>query len=244
MEFFTVDFVVALGVIILIDLVLAGDNAIVIGLAARNVPEQSQRKVILWGTAGAVLIRILATLLVVKLLSLPWLHLIGGLLLIWIAIKLLTDSKQHGIQAKTTVSAAIWTIIIADAAMGIDNVLAIAAAADGSMLLVILGLLISIPIMVWGSTILIKWMNRFPAIIYIGAGVIAWTAANMITKEEVIIPFFTAYPTVKWLVIGLVVLSVIVVGHWINSAKHSAEQMAEHIVGHTAEAEHAADKTE
>lgn len=225
LEILSVDFVVALGIIILIDLVLAGDNAIVIGLAARNVPEQSQRKVILWGTAGAILIRIVATLLVVKLLDLPWLHLIGGLLLIWIAVKLLTDSGERGIAAKTTVSAAIWTIIVADAAMGIDNVLAIAGAAAGNILLVIIGLLISIPIMVWGSTLLIKWMNRFPVIIYIGAGVIAWTAANMITSEQIIAPFFREHSIIKWIVISITVLIVLAIGKWIN--RHRLNKMNE-----------------
>lgn len=144
MEFFSPEFFIALGVIILIDLVLAGDNAIVIGMAARNLPKENQRRVILWGTAGAITIRIIATLLVVYLLDLPWLHLIGGLLLIWIAVKLLIDEKEHEISAKSSIIAAIRTIIIADAAMGVDNVIAVAGAAHGDPILVIIGLIIKI----------------------------------------------------------------------------------------------------
>lgn len=217
LDFLSLSFFTSLGVIILIDLVLAGDNAIVIGLAARNVEKNKQKQVILWGTAGAIFIRIIATLLVVKLLDLPWLHLIGGLLLIWIAIKLLIDNEGHKIAAKNTIAAAIWTIIVADAAMGIDNVLAIAGAAGGNIWLVIIGLLVSIPIMVWGSTILIKWMDRFPIIVYIGAGVIAWTAAKMITEEHAIASFFAEHLFIKWSVIAIVIIGVVVCGRWINA---------------------------
>lgn len=217
MELFSLEFFAALGMIIVIDLVLAGDNAIVIGMAARNVEKDKQKKVILWGTAGAIIIRIAATLLVVKLLNLPWLHLVGGLLLIWIAVKLLVEDSGHNIAAKSTMTAAIWTIIIADAAMGIDNVLAIAGAANGSMALVIIGLIISIPIMVWGSTLLIKWMERFPIIIYLGAGVIAWTAANMITSERFLAEaIFDEFVVLKWVVVVAVVIAVMATGKFIN----------------------------
>lgn len=220
MELFSLEFFTALGMIILIDLVLAGDNAIVIGMAARNVEKDKQKKVILWGTAGAIIIRIAATLLIVKLLDLPWLHLIGGLLLVWIAIKLLVDDSGHNITAKNTMAAAIWTIIVADAAMGIDNVLAIAGAAGGSFLLVVLGLIISIPIMVWGSTLLIKWMERFPIIIYIGAGVIAWTAANMITSEQFLAEaLFDEYVVLKWITVAVIVIGVMVAGKYINYSR-------------------------
>lgn len=184
------EFLTALLAIIMIDLVLAGDNAIVIGLAARNLPKEKQKTVILWGTAGAVILRVIATVAVVWLLKVPGLMLIGGVLLVWIAYNLLTDEKEHDVKAGQSTWAAIRTIIIADAAMGIDNVLAVAGAAHGSILLVILGLAISVPIVVWGSTILIKWMERYPIIITIGAGILAWTAAKMIVGEAFLKPFF------------------------------------------------------
>ncbi len=184
------EFLTALLAIIMIDLVLAGDNAIVIGLAARNLPKEKQKKVILWGTAGAVILRVIATIAVVWLLKVPGLMLVGGVLLVWIAYKLLVEEKGHDVKAGNSTWAAIRTIIIADAAMGIDNVLAVAGAAHGSILLVIIGLAISVPIVVWGSTILIKWMERYPIIITIGAGILAWTAAKMIVGEAFLKPFF------------------------------------------------------
>ncbi|NSL52933.1 TerC family protein [Calidifontibacillus erzurumensis] len=177
------EFLTALLSIVIIDLVLAGDNAIVIGLAARNLPKDKQKKAIIWGTVGAVAIRVLATIAVVWLLKIPGLLLIGGVLLVWIAYKLLVEEKGHDIKAGNSLLAAIRTIIIADAAMGLDNVLAVAGAAHGSIWLVIVGLAISIPIVVWGSTIIIKWMERFPIIITIGAGILAWTASKMIVGE-------------------------------------------------------------
>ncbi|KEF40190.1 integral membrane protein, YjbE family [Schinkia azotoformans MEV2011] len=184
------EFLTALLAIVMIDLVLAGDNAIVIGLAARNLPKEKQKTVILWGTVGAVFIRVLATIAVVWLLKVPGLLLVGGVLLIWIAYKLLVEEKGHDVKAGENTWAAIRTIIIADAAMGLDNVLAVAGAAHGSILLVILGLAISVPIVVWGSTIIIKWMERYPIIITIGAGILAWTASKMIVGEPFMKPFF------------------------------------------------------
>ena len=179
MEFFT-----ALLSIIMIDLVLAGDNAILIGLAARNLPKQQQRKVILWGSVGAIAIRIVATLAVVWLLEIPGLHLVGGLLLIIIAYKLLVDDNDHGdVKAGDNFWAALRTVLIADALMGLDNVLAVAGASHGNMTLVVLGLLISVPVVMWGSTIILKWIDRYPIIITIGAAILSWTAAKMIVGE-------------------------------------------------------------
>lgn len=191
MDIFEVSFWTSLLSIIMIDLVLAGDNAIVIGLAARNLPKQDQKKVIILGTAGAILIRILATIFVVKLLAIPGLHLIGGIVLVWIAIKLVSEGNdEHNIKAGVSVWAAVRTIIIADAAMGIDNVLAVAGAAEGHIGLVILGLLISIPVVVWGSTLVIKLMDRFPWVIVIGSAILGWTAAKMIVGEGFLEPYF------------------------------------------------------
>lgn len=180
----------ALGTIIVIDLVLAGDNAIVIALAAKNLPSHLQKKAIFWGTAGAIVVRSLMTLVVVWLLKIPGLLLIGGLALIYIAIKLLLpeDDDGHG-EAASNFWGAMKTIVIADAVMGLDNVLGVAGAAQGRYDLVVLGLLISIPIVVWGSTLVLKLIERFPIIMYIGAGVLAITAAAMIIKEPILQPY-------------------------------------------------------
>lgn len=186
------DFLTALLTIIVIDLVLAGDNAILIGLAARNLAKEQQKKVILWGSIGAIVIRVVATLAVVWLLKVPGLHLVGGVLLVWIAYNLLTEENDHGdVKASTSFWAAIRTVIIADALMGLDNVLAIAGASHGNMLLVIIGLLISVPVVMWGSTMIIKWIDRYPIIVTIGSGVLAWTAAKMIVGEGFLKGIFT-----------------------------------------------------
>jgi YjbE family integral membrane protein len=211
MELFSVEFLSALISIIIIDLVLAGDNAIVIGLAARNLPKHQQKQTIIWGTVGAIVIRALATLAVVWLLKIPGLLLVGGILLVWIAYKLLVEEKGHDVEAGSSMWEAIRTIIIADALMGLDNVLAVAGAAHGSFLLVILGLLISVPIVVWGSTLILKWIERFPIIVTIGAGILAWTASKMIVDEPFLKEYF-ANPFVKYGFELLVVAGVIIVG--------------------------------
>jgi YjbE family integral membrane protein len=218
MDFMTAEFWSALISIIIIDLVLAGDNAIVIGMAARNLPNQHQTRAIIWGTAGAVIIRIIATLLVVWLLMIPGLLLIGGILLIWIAYKLLVQEKEHNIEAAGSLWQAMRTIIIADAVMGLDNVLAIAGAAHGDFLLVVIGLLISVPIVVWGSTLILKWIERFPSIIYIGAGVLAYTAGKMITGEPFLKGFFEA-DLMKWTFVVIVTVGVLAAGYFKKRAE-------------------------
>ncbi len=187
MEILSVQFLMALGSIVILDLVLAGDNAVVIAMASRNLPEAIRKKAIYIGTAGAIIIRLLMTLLAVWILTVPFLQAIGGLVLIPIAIKLLKpDKKEEEIETKDNFWAAIKTIIIADAAMGIDNVLAIAGVAAGDFLLVVLGILISVPIVVWGSQIIGVWMQKQPLLIYIGAGILAWTAGAMILHDKIV----------------------------------------------------------
>ncbi|WP_456276161.1 TerC family protein [Bacillus sp. AK128] len=225
MELFSAEFFSALLAIIMIDLVLAGDNAIVIGLAARNLPKHMQKKVIIWGTVGAIGIRALATVLVVWLLKIPGLLVIGGVLLLWVAYKLLTDEKDHNVEAGSNFWAAIRTIIIADALMGLDNVLAVAGAAHGSFLLVILGLLISIPIVVWGSTIILKFVERYPIIITIGAAVLAWTASKMIVGEPFMKPYFEN-SVIKYGFEALVVAAVIGLGAYVKSKRKTPEKQA------------------
>jgi YjbE family integral membrane protein len=188
MEILSAEFFAALAAIVVIDLVLAGDNAIVIALAARNLPDRLRRRAILWGTAGAIGVRAAMTVIVVWLLTIPGLMFAGGLMLLFIAYRLLVpgeseDGSGHGAKAAGSFWSAMGTIVVADAMMGLDNVLAVAGAAHGSYLLVILGLLISIPIVVWGSRLVLKLIDRFPAIVYLGAAVLAFTAAKMIVDE-------------------------------------------------------------
>ncbi|TCP69635.1 TerC family protein [Baia soyae] len=222
MDFFTTEFLTALISIVIIDLVLAGDNAIVIGLAARNLPKEQQKTVIFWGTVGAVVMRIVATSAVVWLLKIPGLLLVGGVLLLWIAYKLLVDGKGHEIEAKKTVFQAIQTIVIADTVMGLDNVIAVAGVAHGDYLLVILGLVISIPIIVWGSTIFLRLMDRFPWILYVGAGVVAWTAGGMLTGEKFMKPYFPEGSMRGYGVQVLAVLGVLAWGYLQNQKNKKA----------------------
>ncbi|KKB33110.1 TerC family protein [Bacillus thermotolerans] len=205
------EFLTALFAIIMIDLVLAGDNAILIGLAARKLPKHQQKKVILWGAIGAIVIRTIATLLVVYLLEIPGLHLIGGILLVWIAYKLLVEEEEHEVTAADSLWGAIKTVIIADALMGLDNVLAVAGASHGNMLLVTIGLLVSIPVVMWGSTIILRMIERFPIIVTIGAGILGWTAAKMIVGEPFMSGFF-ANPFVKYGFEIVVVAGIITAG--------------------------------
>lgn len=223
MDIFSPDFISALLSVIMIDLVLGGDNAILIGLAARNLPPIKRKKAILFGTLGAVLIRVAATLLVVRILKIPGLLLAGGLLLILIAYKLLVEEKrEHQAKESTSLWAAIRTIMVADAAMGIDNMLAVAGAAHSNFLIVLFGLLVSIPIVVLGSTLVIKLMERFPFIIYLGSMVIAYTAGTMIVGDPLLQSFFSAKPYLEWLVISLMVLGVIISGRLKMHAKLQA----------------------
>ncbi len=216
MELFSTPWWSALLAIILIDLVLAGDNAIVIALAARNLPPHLQKKAIAWGTVGAIAVRSVMTLGVVWLLKIPGLMLIGGLGLVWIAYQLLADQDDagHGAPVATTFWGAMKTIIVADALMGVDNVLGVAGAAHGAMDLVVLGLLISVPIVVFGSSVVLKLVERFPIIIQLGAAVLAFTAAKMIVNEPLLDPVFDPHMAVRWILYALVVSGVLAAGWW------------------------------
>jgi len=212
------EFLSALAAIVLIDLALAGDNAIVIALAARNLPKAQQRKAILWGTVGAVAVRSSLTVAVLWLLALPGLMLAGGVLLVWIGYRLLVgDSANHGQEVAPAASfwAAMRTIVIADTVMGMDNVLAVAGAAGGSLLLVVAGLVISIPIVVWGSTLILGWIERFPAIIYAGGAVLAWTAAKMISSEPFVAAALEGRPALSILIYVAAIAGVLGAG-WLR----------------------------
>lgn len=192
MELFSPAWFSALLAIILIDLVLAGDNAIVIALAARNLPPELQKKAIVWGTVGAIVVRSVMTVGVVWLLKIPGLMLVGGLGLVWIAYKLLADQggEEHDGPVASTFWGAMKTIVIADALMGVDNVLGVAGAAHGSFDLVVIGLLVSVPIVVFGSSVVLKLVERFPIIIHLGSAVLAFTAAKMIVSEPLLADFY------------------------------------------------------
>jgi YjbE family integral membrane protein len=225
MEFFSTAWLSALLAIVLIDLVLAGDNAIVIALAARSLPPQLQKRAILWGTFGAIFVRTLMTVGVVWLLKIPGLMAAGGLGLVWIAYKLLApggeENHEDGHPAASTFFGAMKTIVIADALMGIDNVLGVAGAAKGDFTLVVIGLLISVPIVVWGSTLVLKLVERFPIIIYLGAGVLAYTAAHMIVSEPLLDDVFDPSLVNRLATYGVIIAGVLGAGWWTS---HRAAQ--------------------
>jgi YjbE family integral membrane protein len=214
MELFTPAWFSALAAIVLIDLVLAGDNAIVIALAARSLPQALQRRAIVWGTVGAIVVRSFMTIGVVWLLKIPGLMLVGGLGLLWIAYKLLVpaggDGQAHA--SATTFWGAMKTIVIADALMGIDNVLGVAGAAHGDFSLVVIGLLISVPIVVWGSSVVLKLVDRFPAITYLGAGVLAYTAAHMIVGEPMLDAVFDPHLAARLAAYAVAIAGVLLAG--------------------------------
>ena len=232
MELFSPEFFSALLAIIVIDLVLAGDNAIVIAMAARNLPAHLQKKAIIWGAVGAIAVRSAMTLVVVYLLKIPGLMLIGGLLLVWIAYRLLNpeqENDEHG-NASTTFWGAMKTIVIADAIMGLDNVLAVAGASHGSYVLVVLGLLISIPVVIWGSTQILKLVERYPSVTYLGAAVLAWTAAKMMISEPISQEWLASQsPVLEYLIQVVVVLGVLTSG-FIRSRRALEDVIAPSVV--------------
>ena len=190
-QFMTPEFWVAVGQIVMIDILLGGDNAVVIALACRKLPDHQRTRGILWGTAGAIVLRVVLIYFALTLLAIPFLKVAGALLLVWIGVKLLApdhDDDHGNIQASDKLLAAIKTIIIADLVMSIDNVIAIAGAAQGAadhheMPLVIFGLLLSVPIIVWGSQLVIKLMDRFPIIITVGGMLLGWIAGTMLVSD-------------------------------------------------------------
>lgn len=193
-------FWLAVGQIIMIDIVLGGDNAVVIALACRKLPVAQRTKGIIWGTAGAIVLRVILIFFALILLKVPFLKLVGAALLIWIGVKLLLpeEEDEHGnIQASDRLWSAIKTVIVADFVMSLDNVIAIAGAAEGAggdhkMPLVIFGLLVSIPIIVWGSQLVIKLMERFPVVITLGAMLLGWIAGHMAVTDPALVPYLVA----------------------------------------------------
>jgi len=201
LELFSIQAIWAFVAIILIDIVLAGDNALVIGMAANRLPQHLKKRAIFWGTFGAVAIRFISVALLTYLLLIPGLRLIGGLALVYIGWKLAFQDQDHKIDAKDTFWSAIGTIVVADAVMGIDNALGIAAAAGGNFWLVMFGLLVSVPIILFGSTVIARLLDRYPDAVFVGSFVLFVVAMQMMLKE----PFIDTYvdPLHDWTERGL-----------------------------------------
>lgn len=216
-------FLGALGSIVVLDIVLAGDNAVVIAMASHNLPSDIRKKAVFIGTGGAILIRLLMTFIAVWLLTVPFLQAIGGLILLPIALKLLKPHQEETkhVDASTHFWRAVETIIIADIAMGVDNVLAIAGASHGNFLLVILGLIISVPIIVGGSQIIALWMNDYPILVYLGSGILAWTAGSMFMHDKIVGSYLTEYlgTMATYLVPALCAIVICTWGHFLQKSK-------------------------
>jgi YjbE family integral membrane protein len=240
-QFMTPEFWVAVGQIIMIDILLGGDNAVVIALACRQLPPAQRTKGIIWGTAGAIVLRVILIFFALTLLAIPFLKIVGALLLVWIGIKLITPDEGDGhgnVQASDKLWAAVKTVIVADLVMSVDNVIAIAGAAesaggDHKMPLVIFGLLVSIPIIVWGSQLVIKLMDRFPSIILLGGMLLGWIAGTMAVSDPAVVnpdswtwmPKLPQTDAMKYVFGVGGALLVLVVGKWI-AARRAASQNA------------------
>jgi YjbE family integral membrane protein len=243
MEIFTGHFFSALLEIALVNIVLSGDNAVVIALAARNLAPRHRKLAILWGSLGAIVLRVGLTIVAVRLLKVPYLQFVGALLLVWIAVKLLIedDDPDHTHHAHDNLFGAVRTILIADVVMSLDNTLAIAGVAKGDTMLLIIGLALSIPLIVLGSTLIMAIMNRFPVVVYLGAGLIAWTAGEMIDSDAAVRPYLPdIFHDSYWLPLGITVV-VIAFGWWrnrrasrkprdiLNAQVHAAERIEDKI---------------
>lgn len=210
--------------IIAIDIMLGGDNAVVIALACRKLPPEQRRKGIFWGVIGAIGLRVVMIFFALQLLALPYLKIVGALLLLWIGIKLLLpehdDEHGSGIDGGTTLMAAIKTIVVADAVMSLDNVIAVAGASHGSMVLVTFGILVSIPIVVWGSKIVLTLMDRFPMVITLGAALLGWIAGGMMVTDPAMPPTVAAsIPYASQVFAATGALLVVLVGKWLASRR-------------------------
>ena len=223
----TADFWIGLLKIVWINIILSGDNAVVIALAARSLPAHQQTKAIFWGSAAAIVMRIVLTLIAVKLLALPYLKLAGGAALLWIGVSLMREEEEsnaHQAQPMGIV-AAVRTILVADLVMSLDNVLAVAAAAHGDTVLLVVGLAISVPLIVFGSTLLLKVMERFPIIITAGAGLLGWLAGEMMLTDPALPPLVGEVPHLAvTAAAGLGAALVVGVGIWLRRRAPAAAQ--------------------
>jgi YjbE family integral membrane protein len=193
-EWFTSQFWVAVTEIILVNILLSGDNAVVIALACRNLSQRARRQGIFWGVLGAIVLRIVLTLFAMSLLVFPYLKLVGGALLVWIGIKLIAeeDAGNREVKASDRLVTAVWTIIVADLVMSLDNVMAVAAAAKGQVVLMAFGLIVSIPIVIIGAQVIMRLMGRYPVLVVLGGGLLGYIAGEMAVEDPVVHPWFTA----------------------------------------------------
>lgn len=227
MEFLqSADFWIGLVKIVWINIILSGDNAVVIALAARSLPPHQQKKAIAWGSGAAVFLRIALTVVAAKLLELSFLQIVGGCLLLWIGFQLLAEGDEEEGESKAGggLMAAVRTILIADLVMSLDNVIAVAAAANGSMLLLVLGLAISIPLVIFGSSLMIKLMNRFPVIIVLGAALIGWVGGETMASDVSLHDAVLANPSLHYIAAALGAVAVVGIGKFL--ASRNARQTA------------------
>jgi len=220
---------VAIGEIIIIDILLGGDNAVIIALACRNLPERQRRLGIIWGAAGAILLRVVLISVAVALLEVPLLKLAGGLMLLWIGVKLIAPAVEHGdahanVQASDRLISAIKTIIVADFVMSLDNVIAIAGAAEQAdpsqrTGLIVFGLLVSVPFIVFGSQIILKLLDRFPIIILVGGALLGWIAGGLIVSDPAAVPYIPQTGAVRYGASALGAIAVVAVAKWLAARR-------------------------
>ncbi|MEN9630290.1 MAG: hypothetical protein RJA10_3518 [Pseudomonadota bacterium] len=221
------DFWIALSQIILINIVLSGDNAVVIALASRSLPPAQQKKAIIFGSVGAIVLRVILTFFAVYLLTLPYLKLVGACLLLWIGIGLLkSDDGEEHLEGHANLAAAIKTIVVADLVMSLDNVIGVAAAAKGNVPLLVFGLVISIPLIIFGSTLILKLMGRFPIIITLGAALLGWVAGEMAMGDPAIADWSSHQHLLHTLVPALGAVAVVVIGKWLTSRQMDTPEQA------------------
>jgi len=215
----TPQFWVAVVQIIIIDILLAGDNAVVIALACRNLPPDLQKKGIFWGVFGAIALRVVLTAFAASLLTLPWLKIVGGVLLLWIGVKLIGPGEQseHDIHGHDNLWGAVRTVVVADFVMSLDNVIGVAGAAKGNILLLVFGLIVSIPLVVVGSQLILKAIERFPAVIVLGGGLLGWIAGELIATDPVTKPWVDGLGSwVHYGVAALGAVGVVALGKWLE----------------------------
>ncbi|MDY0012701.1 MAG: TerC family protein [Rhodocyclaceae bacterium] len=216
--------------IIAIDILLGGDNAVVIALACRRLPEAQRRQGIFWGVVGAIALRIVLIFFALQLLELPYLKLAGAVLLVWIGIQLLQPEEGDGhgsIEGSTSLLGAIKTVVVADAVMSIDNVIAVAGAAHGNMALVVFGILVSIPIIVWGSQMVLALMDRFPVVITLGGALLGWIAGGMLVGDKALAAWLTATPLHHYGASAVGAILVVVVGTWLARRRPASAEIVE-----------------
>jgi len=224
-ELATPQFWVAVVEIIFVNILLSGDNAVVIALACRNLAPRQRRQGIFWGVLGAIVLRIVLTFFAMSLLAYPWLKLIGGALLLWIGVKLITqdDGGEHKVKASDRLMTAVWTIIVADLIMSLDNVVGVAAAAKGDGLLIVFGLVTSIPIVIVGSQIIMRLIARFPVLVLAGGGLLGYIAGEMVIEDPALQSWIAANAAeVAWIVPPLGFAAVVAMGLWLTRRRRRA----------------------